>query len=232
MEIVSKAVTGIYTPLIGRFGNKLFQWAYAKALSEQEGVELITPPWEGNFIFGIPESRGRQDSDVEVGEYRQNQKDLIYTRQQVREWLKIKPEILEDFKPRTKHQNPVIGHRRGGDYIGYGYPVVSIESYLPAAIQYGYDSIEIISDDTPKYHLGYRGSFSFVPDFVALTQAKVLFRGNSTFSWWAATLSDATVYSPVIDGLEGGKEHDVEFVLGNHPKFCNLPNITDLYLPE
>ena len=195
---------GIYTPLIGRFGNKMFQWAYAKALADSLGAELVTPRWEGEFLFGLPETRARRDDDEEIGEYRQHQKDLIYTRQQVREWFKIKPEILDDLKPRTKHQNPVIGHRRGGDYIGYGYPVVSIESYLPAAMQYGYDSIEVISDDTPLHHAAYRDALSFVPDFIALTQAKVLFRGNSTFSWWAATLSNAEIYSPVIDGLEGG----------------------------
>jgi hypothetical protein len=31
--------------------------------------------------------------------------------------------------------------------------------------------------------------------------------------------------------LEGGKEHDVPFVCGNHPKFANLAGITDLSLP-
>jgi hypothetical protein len=223
---------GIYTPLIGRFGNKMFQWAYAKALADSLSAELVTPRWEGEFLFGLPETREKRDDDTEIGEYRQQQKDLTYTRQQVREWFKIKPEILDTLRPRYSRQNPVVGHRRGGDYIGYGYPVVSIDSYLPAAQQFGYDSIEIISDDTPRSHHGYRGELSFIPDFVALTQAKVLFRGNSTFSWWAATLSNAEIYSPVIDDLEGGKEHFVTFVAGNHPKFCNLPCVTDLYLQE
>jgi len=225
-------MAGIYTPLIGRFGNKMFQWAYAKALADSMGYELVTPRWEGEFLFGLPETRQHREDDIVIGEYRQQQKDLIYTRQQVREWFTIKPDVLDDLKGRWKHQNPIIGHRRGGDYIGYSYPVVSIDSYLPAAMQFGYDSIEIISDDTPRNHPGYRGAFSFIPDFVALTQAKVLFRGNSTFSWWAATLSSAEIYSPVVDGLEGGKGHFVSFVAGNHPKFCNLPCVTDLYLPE
>jgi hypothetical protein len=232
VEAVSKAVTGIYTPLIGRFGNKLFQWAHAKALSEQEGVELITPPWEGNFIFGIPESRKRQAGDVEVGEYRQQQKDLIYTRQQVREWLCVRKELLDATEFIWGNQPEVMAHRRVGDYIGYGYPVVSAESYEKAIFGRGYEAFGVVSDESPRTCAGMSGDLAFIPDFISLLKAKILFRGNSTFSWWAATLGDSLVYSPVVDGLEGGKEHDVEFVLGNHPKFCNLPCVTDLYLKE
>ena len=39
------------------------------------------------------------------------------------------------------------------------------------------------------------------------------------------------VYSPLIEGLEGGREHDVQFVPGNWTRFSNLHFTTDLYLP-
>lgn len=225
-------MSGVYTPLIGRFGNKMFQWAYAKALSESLGCDLVTPPWEGNHIFGIPETRARRGDDMEIGEYRQNQKDLIYTRQQVRQWFTIRQELIDVTEIVWSKQPEVMAHRRVGDYIGYGYPVVSAESYESAIFGRGYEAFGVVSDESPKSCAGISGNLAFIPDFISLMKAKVLFRGNSTFSWWAATLSDAEIFSPVIDDLEGGREHFVTFVAGNHPKFCNLPSITDLHLPE
>lgn len=232
MEVVSKAVKGYYTPLIGRFGNKMFQWAYAKALSIQDGCELITPDWEGNEIFGIPKSRPRENGDVEIGCYRQTQDDLIYTRQQVREWFQVRRELIDATEMIWSQQPEVMAHRRVGDYIGYGYPVVSAASYEKAIFERGYEAFGVVSDESPRSCAGISSDLAFIPDFISLMKAKVLFRGNSTFSWWAATLSDALVYSPVIDDLVGGVEHDVEFVLGNHKKFCNLPCVTDLYLKD
>lgn len=225
-------MAGIYTPLIGRFGNKLFQWAYAKALSEIEGKELITPDWEGNTIFGIHKTRPRRKDDVEIGEYRQRQKDLIYTRAQLRKWLKPTGSMERMVKRRVESQRKVLAHRRVGDYIGYGYPVVSEKSYATEIARHGFGEFTMVSDEVRSDNCGFPNNLSFVPDFLAMVHADVLFRGNSTFSWWAATLGHGEVYSPIIDGLEGGKEHDVPFVKGNHPRFCNLDENTELYLKE
>jgi hypothetical protein len=225
-------MAGIYTPLIGRFGNKLFQWAYAKALSEIEGKELITPPWEGNIVFGIPTTRPRHQDDLEIGEYRQRQKDLIYTRSQLKKWLRPANSMVKMVRRRVQSQKKVLAHRRAGDYLGYGYPVVSMRSYATEIPRHGFRDYEMVSDDIKSDSCGFPDSLSFVPDFLAMVHADVLFRGNSTFSWWAATLGDGEVYSPIIDGLEGGKEHDVPFVKGNHPRFCNLDDNTELHLKE
>jgi hypothetical protein len=61
----------------------------------------------------------------------------------------------------------------------------------------------------------------------------VHFGANSTFSFWAATLGNAKVYSPVIRGVRGGKpDAYAEFVEGNWPVMAdNHPN-TDLHLKE
>lgn len=125
-----------------------------------------------------------------------------------------------------------------------GYSVVSKASYLRAFETFGYDpaAIEWVSDDyTGKWHVGRRtqfqggwqypvGSqylpgivFDWLDDFLKLYFARTIFRANSSFSWWAATLSPtATVFSPVIDqkhiyGVDGMEEIDVDFVEGNHP---------------
>lgn len=125
-----------------------------------------------------------------------------------------------------------------------GYSVLSKGSYLSAFEKFGYDADEIqwVSDDyTGKWHVGrkmrYRGGweypigseylpgiiFDWLDDFLKLHFARTIFRANSSFSWWAATLSPtAKVFSPVIDrqhiyGVDGMEEIDVDFVEGNHP---------------
>jgi hypothetical protein len=58
-------------------------------------------------------------------------------------------------------------------------------------------------------------------------KARILFRANSTFSWWAATLGNPMlVYSPVVEGLRG-LQMDVKFVPGNEPRCVDLPNTHD-----
>jgi hypothetical protein len=57
-----------------------------------------------------------------------------------------------------------------------------------------------------------------VNDFFLMMKCKNLFRANSTFSWWAATLGDAQVFSPVVGQRTGWL--DVEFVEGNDEMLC------------
>jgi hypothetical protein len=125
-----------------------------------------------------------------------------------------------------------------------GYSVVSMESYRQAFRKFGYseDSIVWVSDDyMGKWHVGRKnrliggweypsGSeylpaimFDWLDDFLKLYFARTIFRANSSFSWWAATLSPtARVFSPVIGqphvyGIDGMNEITVDFVEGNRP---------------
>jgi len=125
-----------------------------------------------------------------------------------------------------------------------GYSVISRESYLRAFRTFGYaeESIHWVSDDyTGQWHVGrkmrFRGAwdyptgsqylpgimFDWLDDFLKLYFARTIFRANSSFSWWAATLSPtAKVFSPVVQtrhiyGVDGLAEIDVDFVEGNHP---------------
>lgn len=213
--------------LIGRFGNKCFQYAALRAEAERDGVPFVTPDWEGDEIFNLPKHEARGEVRT-LGGYRQNQESLIYTRGQAREWFKLRPEIEAQLSHLPT--GGILAHHRVGDYSGLGYPVVSRQSYVNACVEFGHDpdALWFVSEEQPAR---VDGLPDWLPDFYRLMRAKVLFRGNSSFSWWAATLSDAQVYSPVVDGLGAG-EHDVEFVAGNHPRFCSLPNVTDLHLSE
>lgn len=226
--------SGIFTPLIGRFGNKLFQWAHAKAVADRDGLELVTPDWEGQEIFQIERTRKKHREDLLLGGYAQNQDSLIYTRAQCREWFKFRPWVQDLVWSITLPSKFAVGHRRVGDYAGSGMVVCSQGSYDRAFAKFcpGQSDLLMVTEENPAQHPAFTGNLAFVPDFLQLMYASTLFRGNSTFSWWAATLGHGQVFSPVVAGLVGGQEHDVEFVEGNWPRFCDLPNITDLHLQE
>lgn len=214
------------SPLIGRTGNKFFQYCHLRAVAERDGVPFVTPAWEGDEIFDLP--KHEQDGDLTTfGGYRQEQSSIIYTRAQVREWFKLRPEIAG----RLAHVNGarVVAHHRAGDYLDLGYPVVSRESYREACANAGHDPafLMFVSEQHP---VTVDGLPDWLPDFYRIMSAKVLFRGNSSFSWWAAALSDAEVYSPVVEGLGAGVHYNVPFVAGNYPRFCSLPFVTDLHL--
>src|SRR5579872_2220480 len=93
-----------YAKLIGRFGNQMFIYAYTRALCQQNGYELITDRWVGEDIFDIkPTRRFRcEDCEMYTQGYFQDQKSLIYTRQQVKKWFQLSPAILEvaDYRRR------------------------------------------------------------------------------------------------------------------------------------
>jgi hypothetical protein len=220
-----------FTPLIGRFGNQLFQYAHTRAVCEQNGYTLATPEWVGERIFEIPEARRAHLPDLVFSGYNQDDASLVYSRRWILNTLRLRPEIqakLDTFVP----QGEIVAHVRRGDYKDLQYPLVSLSSYYRAAANLGFEKLAIVSEEAPLTHPDFTGDLSFLPDFYRLLKAKALFRANSSFSWWAGTLSEAQVYAPVIDGKPGGVESDCDFVAGNWPKLANLPVCTDLHLKE
>ena len=66
--------------------------------------------------------------------------------------------------------------------------------------------------------------FDWMPEFLILYFSKRLFRGNSSFSWWASILGDMETYSPKIESKPNGKrnvfhEMNSEYVPGNCEHF-------------
>lgn len=222
-------MSAIWVSLIGGFGNALFQYSAARAIAERDGLELRTPEWAGEKIFLLPPvNRERRGAHI-LGGYRQNQASAIYTRAQIKEWFKFKPEIeemLEKGVPKLKN----LAHTR--DYGDAPYlSTISSQSYQKGILKFGFeiDNFSSIAQSHPFVLKGCE-QFDFLPDFYTLMKADVLFRANSTFSMWAAWLGNGKVYSPVMDGKPGGKVVDVEFVEGNHPKCCEYPDVGDITL--
>lgn len=221
--------------LIGRFGNQMFQYAYARAWAEREGRELRTNMWMGQRVFEIEDGPLEPGMEMLPQHYRQDQESIdLYSRKQAREWFAWRAEVEEELAEAIQ-QDRVLSHLRRGDYMACGYPVITKAAVLAAVDRSGvfWRRVAFVCEENPTVVDGFTGTLSFVPDFYRLAHARVLFRANSSFSWWAATLGDGQVYAPVINGLKGGVEHDeVTFVEGNWPKLADLPGITDLRLRD
>ncbi len=237
---------------IGRAGNQMFLYAFARGYAEAHGAELRTNDWIGRRIFAnvnealvsdenLPQTRidsdmpdamdryfGRVDIDLRC--YSQHQVYLqFYTRKKCREWFTLKPEF-ERYAPKMPFN---AAHIRRGDYIDTGsfahsYAAVSEASYDRAIVEHG------IQGPVTKICEGWRPPpedlpkmLSWIPDWLAMRDAPVLLRANSTFSFWAGVLGHGEVYSPLVHDLVGPQ--DVPFVKGNWActagKFRNQSNL-------
>lgn len=231
--------------LMGRLGNKCFQWAFGRAYCEKYGYELHTDDWAGEQIFDISCPRITQDmhirnedtangeGDIGLNGYFQMQKCLdLYTRADCKRWFKFRPEILAALRHDGFKTYETVAHIRRGDFIDVNYPLVSLLSYSRALEELGCGPVEFISEEKPHACGSLPYSLGCVPDFYLMTKAKTLFRANSSFSYWAAVLADdeQKIYSPVIDKALGGVSNDCVFQPGNWPRLASFDFTTDLHL--
>jgi hypothetical protein len=215
---------------MGGVGNRCFQWAHAKSFCEQNNHELRCEEWVGEQIFtldGYVPIRPDGTEQIQLFGYFQRQEDLIYSRADCRRWFNLRPEVYAEtirIQPLMPHV-----HLRRGDYASAGYPLISEKAAEAALAEHGFgdEAYVIVSDE------GQNPELRIVHDFVRLMRAPVLFRANSTFSFWAGVLSHGRIFAPIITGLKGGVEHDdVKYVEGNWPACAELPVVTDLHLRE
>ncbi len=237
-----------------RAGNTLFQFCHAKAYATRIGAELRTDPWWGQEVFGLTEppimrelpKRADMDfekwdgeGDIEITGWCLHQKCMIYSRKQAKEWLKFSDEIEEAVMGVERFE--VAYHLRWGDFqTSPDFIAVSHQSYEKAIREFLPDYCQLPRvicaweslRSTKLENMG----LGWLPDFVALMRAIFMFRANSTFSWWAATLGEnQRVFSPKLDGIAplALQFQSVPFVEGNHSAIsCFHPNCSDLHLPE
>lgn len=236
-----------------RAGNQLFQYCFARAYAEQHDCELQTDPWWGQRVFGLKERPLERDlpkrsdwevekwageTDIEITFWGMHQKNLIYTRADVRRWLQFTPEI-NDLLADVLGAN-IACHVRWGDFKEMAdYIAISIGSYERAIREH-------LPDDEPEYQMVCSWApvrnaglellgFDWLADFASLMRAKYLFRANSTFSWWASVLGGATTFSPDTKGIRplAGQLQDAPFVAGNHSQLSHAHyNHSELRIAE
>jgi hypothetical protein len=232
----------------GRFGNQLFQYAFAKSYAKKYNCNFEIPSdWIGRNIFEIDDSSlSRQLPKTEIDDipfgqvnidltgYFQHQKFLdIMNPDDVRKWFTFRKEWTDKFKkPKDFY---VASHLRHGDYVGgEKYCTITEKCYLDSCEKFGYHKEDVIIVSEEKRQPDDPCDMEFLYDFFVLMNADVTFRSNSTFGWWAGFLGNQkVVYSPVIQGRAGQHGIEVDFVEGNHPCHMEIDNRhSDLYFGD
>ncbi len=164
----------------------------------------------------------------------------ILSESKIREWLIF----LKRFDPFLQFNDKVASHLRLGDYItlyAENFCVVGKQSFLDAFKEFGVgiEQVAWCSEEKPRtafeledvcyskmpnsmYGVEFYKDegFSFLSDFFVMINSKILFRSNSSFSFWAGFFQNREVYCPVVKGKVG--EQDVSFIKGNHSAICNV----------
>ena len=204
----------------GRFGNQLFQYAFAKSYAKKYNCIFEIPAdWIGRNIFEIDDSSlSRQLPKTEIDDipfgqvnidltgYFQHQKFLdIMNPDDVRKWFTFRKEWTDKFKkPKDFY---VASHLRHGDYVGgEKYCTITEKCYLDSCEKFGYHKEDVIIVSEEKRQPDDPCDMEFLYDFFVLMNADVIFRSNSTFGWWSGFLGNQkVVYSPV--DYQGGLQY-------------------------
>lgn len=245
---------------IGRVGNQLFLYAFARGYAEAMGAELLMPQWWGRKVFAgvaddpmlrpmmrLPQTEldsisskplgyffGQTGVDLFV--YGQHQRYVdFYTQAKVREWFRLRPEY-EAYATGGIYSACHIRrweHPKFDLSARHNYCTITEASYERAVERFQVPRPIIGVCEgwrAPTLALAEAG-LSWLPDWLLLRDATHLLRANSSFSWWAGALSLGKVYSPVVGDKTGLQ--DVEFVEGNHPCTAGkFANQSNLFLRE
>tara|TARA_B100001057_G_scaffold324894_1_gene325091 strand:+ start:3706 stop:5628 length:1923 start_codon:yes stop_codon:yes gene_type:complete len=157
---------------------------------------------------------------------------------EIRTYLKFTEEVknTDMYKKLQDAQGTYdVAHFRRTDiarknYVG-GHSMVSKKSYHEAFDKFNVDESKVvwISDEQKigwKFNENVPNisgkTISWLPDFLKIMFARKIFRSNSSFSLWAAWLSNAEVFAPWLHEYSPGKEVDFDFVQGNHPHWMSV----------
>lgn len=217
----------------GRFGNQLFQYCVAKAWSVHLGVPLEIPDnWIGRKLFNVPESsviHKLPKSKFEElpstpgwdlnGYFQHTDAVKLLNRKDVLRWLTPSQSFqnLLDITP----EYDCVCHLRRGDFNLHQdvFCTVSHVSYLKLLNRLDISNPVWVSEEVPHSVWGYPG---WLVDFAIMVKARTLIRSNSTFSWWAASLGQNNVYSPIVGSKTGTQS--VKFINNNSPKVVDSSN--------
>ena len=206
----------------GRLGNQLFQYVSARLVAEKNNLQLMTEyKWNDTITVTKPkDGEAYRDGPITIVE-NENTPDILEMKygkhhyhfqgywQRAEYYLPNREKILGYFNEKaTKDTDKtnIIMHIRLDDYkrFGKGGTVLDPKYYADCLDRENYKTLFIVSDSPDDKYLE---SFAkYKPTIVSGTEKfnfwflasfDRIICGNSTFSWWAAFLSNATkIYTP------------------------------------
>lgn len=190
-------------------GNKLFQYAFGRILAEKYNRRLVCDPIEG-FPAAIPLGGNNISSipyivDGHIVDFGQLPKDKAWALtgyfHQYRYYKDYKSQIKEWFKSNyiksVSNYGDLVFHYRSGDFREHNC-LLSPKFCLDVLRQEDFNRLHIVTDfpsQLPKVFLDYDPvviSGNYLDDFAYMTKFDRIFISQSTFSWWAAWLSNAS----------------------------------------
>ena len=222
----------------GRFGNQLFQYAFARAYTEKYNAILECPYWVGEKIFKDVECRRPScplpmtkidkipwgEVNIDLYGYFQKKRFLnILSTNKLMEWFAFQNKWNNNL---GRKREKLVAHLRGGFPAKFtdGCAIINRDSYLNACNKFGLEK-ESIFWVGGGYDIHVE-ELEFVPDFLTMVNAETLLRSNSTFSFWAGFFNTTgKVFSPVVGEKVGSS--DVDFTEGNFPKL--VPHNDDMF---
>lgn len=208
----------------GRLGNRLFQYVIARLLAEQLGFHLEGEYKYNDTLTATEAKPGKRyknhkvivKDSAEIG----NILEMVYENrhyhlsgfwQEAHYYIPNRDKIIGFFNEKAPDNESldkknIIMHVRLDDYktFGTGGTVLDPQYYHDCLSREDFEKLYIISDvpDDPyfKYFARYNPVFprgNEKEDFWLMTKFDRIISSNSTFSWWAAFLSNSSkIYIP------------------------------------
>lgn len=197
----------------GRFGNQLFQYAFARGYAERHNAILETPPWIGQELFDLddrlPSRKLPRTAEDDIPPDGQVNVDLFgyfiwsgnlrrqpWTVANVRQWFAFTRGAMARFP--VPCGDYVAVHLRRGDFKKYlkRTCIIRRAAYERALREHGFDPRQAIwvSEESGN---------PMPQDFLTLVRAKTLFMSNSTFSYWAGLLGGQRCFAPLCEDRTG-----------------------------
>lgn len=239
----------------GRLGNHLFMYAFARVVAEALAYRLVVPPIAGfdgtyDVVDGEAHTRpihyiggdyavdlpallaNKRPRRILLNAYVQNYAYFAHRAADVKKWLHPGPPRYH-YTTILPQEKDIVVHVRLGDYVAH--KLAPAMEYYTSILDTIHDGrrVYVVSDepDHPalavfdKYDTIYH-STTALEHFRFLAAAKTLIIGTSTFSWWAAFLSDAQVFAPLLArGYYFTPDHKNEQYVVNESRYVYIDGV-------
>lgn len=241
---------------LGRMGNHLFTYAVARVIAETLKYKLVAPPVCGfggtyNVVSGAtyndPVRRilGNEFFDMDaLVQDKTRRKIFVKAYCQKYSYIRARAADIKYWYRQPPPEQPllndaVVCHIRLTDFAHHYKWAIAMDYYTSVLDQYCVDQPVVVITDEPthpclraldKYNPMYTTAAP-LEDFRRLVAAKTLIIGTSTFAWWAAFLSNAHVFAPLLArGYYSSPDHKNEnFVVDDDGRYTYIDGVKMLH---